>query len=137
MVTNELGCDQEFGNFVHSKNSKHMKYIFLILISALVAFACSSKQDEKAAKQIPVVANKTIHLAVDGMTCEGCENTVKEAVGAIDGVTEVAASHTAGTTDIIFDSTLTDIKAISAAITDAGYIVKGEKSDEKSSPSPN
>ncbi|MBK7029259.1 MAG: heavy-metal-associated domain-containing protein [Bacteroidales bacterium] len=60
------------------------------------------------------------------MTCTGCENTIKEAVGGVSGVADVVASHTEGSAVIKFDSTLTDFKTISAAITDAGYVVKGE-----------
>jgi copper chaperone CopZ len=32
-------------------------------------------------------------LNVTGMTCSGCENSVKRALGRLDGVTEVTASH--------------------------------------------
>jgi copper chaperone len=35
----------------------------------------------------------TVTLNVTGMTCGGCENSVKRALGRLDGVTEVAASH--------------------------------------------
>ena len=32
-------------------------------------------------------------LPVHGMTCGGCENAVKRAVGAMPGIAEVTASH--------------------------------------------
>jgi len=35
----------------------------------------------------------TLTLNVTGMTCGGCENSVKRALGRLDGVTEVTASH--------------------------------------------
>ena len=107
-----------------------MRIIIVLTLLAWLASACNSNQGNSAGTKAATaaVANKTITLAVEGMSCTGCENTIKEAVGAIDGVKEVAASHTEGTTLVKFDSTRTDVKAISAAITEAGYEVKGEKS---------
>lgn len=106
-----------------------MKNILAFLLVLAVAYSCTSGKDAKteAASTAAAVANKTLNLAVEGMTCTGCENTIKEAVGGVEGVMEVTASHTEGSAIVKFDSTKTDIKAISAAITDAGYTVKGEK----------
>lgn len=105
-----------------------MKNILILFCVACFAFSCTSNQEKTAdpAEKVAAVANKTITLAVEGMTCTGCENTIKEAVGGVSGVADVVASHTEGSAVIKFDSTLTDFKAISAAITDAGYVVKGE-----------
>ena len=36
---------------------------------------------------------ETVTLKVTGMTCGGCENSVKRALGRLDGVGEVFASH--------------------------------------------
>jgi len=108
-----------------------MKIIPFLFVVTLFAFSCTSGQDKtkEATDKVAAVANKTITLAVEGMTCTGCENTVKEAVGGVEGVSEVVASHTEGSAIVKFDSTLTDIKAISIAITDAGYTVQGEKAE--------
>lgn len=35
----------------------------------------------------------TVTLTVTGMTCGGCENSVKRALGRLQGVIDVAASH--------------------------------------------
>jgi copper chaperone CopZ len=35
----------------------------------------------------------TLTLTVTGMTCGGCENAVKRALGRLDGVADVTASH--------------------------------------------
>ena len=105
-----------------------MKNILFLFCVAFFAFSCTSNQEKTAApaEKVAAVANKTITLVVEGMTCTGCENTIKEAVGGVSGVADVVASHTEGSAVIKFDSTLTDFKTISAAITDAGYVVKGE-----------
>jgi copper chaperone CopZ len=45
----------------------------------------------------------TINLNVEGLTCGGCEKSVRNALLAHDGVTEVAASHETGIVAIEFD----------------------------------
>jgi copper chaperone CopZ len=116
-----------------------MKKIMIFLLLAFVAFACNSNQTEKkdVASTSTAVANKTINLAIEGMSCEGCENTIKEAVGGVNGVMEVTASFKTGEALVKFDSTKTDIKSISNVITDAGYVVKGEKPAASTPPSAN
>ena len=107
-----------------------MKNIFfIILISAFVAGCAgkSSSTDNATQAKATVVANKTITLDIEGMTCSGCENTISEAVTKIAGVGTVKASHLDSTAVVSFDSTLTTISEIGAAITDAGYDFKGEK----------
>ncbi|NVO20995.1 MAG: heavy-metal-associated domain-containing protein [Bacteroidetes bacterium] len=106
-----------------------MKTLISILFVSFLAFSCSSNSSKpvQAATSAVSVTNKTINLAVDGMTCTGCENTIKEAVGKVAGVSEVTASHTEGLAVVKYDSTKTNVKTISDAITEAGYTVTGEK----------
>ena len=59
-------------------------------------------------------------LTVDGMACGGCEETVEDAVGALDGVDAVTADNTTDTVEIEGD---VDTDAVAAAIEDAGYTV--------------
>ena len=115
-----------------------MKNLIILVFLAILAISCSSKQSNKeTAVQTATVTNKTVNLDVEGMTCTGCENTIKEAVGKVPGVTGVTASHTEGLAVVKYDSTKTNIKAISGAITDAGYTVKGEKAPATAPPSSN
>lgn len=44
-----------------------------------------------------------LKLKVSGMSCEGCENRVKNAVLKIEGVREVTASHKSGEVVISLD----------------------------------
>ena len=37
-----------------------------------------------------------LNLKVEGMTCEGCENRIKNSLKLIDGVEDVTASHQTG-----------------------------------------
>jgi copper chaperone CopZ len=103
-----------------------MKKILFLSLSLAFLFACNSTVSDKAAKSdVNMAAVKTIELHVTGMTCEGCENTVKEAVNNVDGVTSAEASHTAELTTISYDTTQTDIDKLSAVINDLGYKVEG------------
>ncbi|MFZ4548739.1 MAG: cation transporter [Bacteroidales bacterium] len=107
-----------------------MKNIFFAILIAAFFAGCAGKStstDNAAQATTAAIANKTVTLAVEGMTCSGCENTISEAVTKIAGVATIKASHLDSTAVVSFDSTLTNISAIGVAITDAGYDFKGEK----------
>jgi len=105
-----------------------MKKILLFMILSLAIFACNQgKTGTEAPDVVSTAAIKTIKLGVEGMSCEGCESTIKEEVGKIDGVTEVIASHVNKFATISFDSTKTNLTALSDVITAAGYEVTGEQ----------
>jgi copper chaperone len=62
-------------------------------------------------------------LRVTGMTCGGCENAVKRAVGKLPGVSAVEASHQEQRVTVSFDASQVDLAAIKARITGLGYQV--------------
>jgi copper chaperone CopZ len=109
--------------------SIYMKQLFFVFLIAAILAGCSGKSTttDNASEATTAVANKTITLAVEGMTCTGCEGTVQETVSKIAGVTSVKASHLDSTAVVSFDSTLTSIAAIGDAVSEAGYVFKGEK----------
>lgn len=103
--------------------------LFAILLAAFIS-GCAGKTgatDNATQSATTAVANKTVTLAVEGMTCTGCENTIQEAITKIAGVTSVKASHLDSTAVVSYDSTLTSLSAIGNAVTEAGYDFKGEK----------
>lgn len=59
-------------------------------------------------------------VTIRGMSCEGCERNVKEALETVDGVNEIAVDHE---TDSATFNGSPDLKAIEAAVTAAGYEV--------------
>ncbi len=69
----------------------------------------------------------TLRLDVKGMTCEGCENTVKNAISSLDGIHEVTASHKNEEVCVTFATGTVEMDKIAEAITGVGYDVKGEK----------
>jgi copper chaperone len=62
----------------------------------------------------------TVTLQVEGMTCGGCEQSVRRAVEQVSGVSEATADHQAGVVSVrmVEDA---DILAVHSAILDAGF----------------
>lgn len=70
------------------------------------------------------MSKETTILDVEGMTCSHCENAIKRAVGAIDGVDSVAVDLKEGSVTVGYDPRRTGVKTIKDAIEDQGYGVK-------------
>ncbi|MHA3685327.1 heavy-metal-associated domain-containing protein [Leucobacter sp. HY1908] len=65
----------------------------------------------------------TTEFQVTGMTCGHCEKAVREEVGSVAGVTEIAVSAETGKLSVTHDSA-TDapfVAAVIAAVDEAGY----------------
>ena len=103
--------------------------IVIMLMSALLACNSTPKQasDPALANPSKVQVNKTVTLAVVGMTCEGCENSAKESVEKIPGIASAKSSYKEETVVVSFDSTRANVKNIIQAIAAVGFEVKGLK----------
>jgi copper chaperone CopZ len=66
---------------------------------------------------------ETLQLTVNGMTCGGCENAVRRAVGKLDGVETVSADHHAGLVGVHFDPERVTPAAIKEEIEALGYTI--------------
>ncbi len=64
---------------------------------------------------------KTVTLNVDNMTCASCSAVVKRARDRVAGVKEAEVSLESGTAVVTFDDEKTDITALTAATTNAGF----------------
>ncbi len=62
-------------------------------------------------------------MNVNGMSCSHCENAVKTAVSALDGVKKVSVSLKHKTVDVHYDEEKVSLDKIKAAIDDQGYEV--------------
>lgn len=58
------------------------------------------------------------HIVVEGMSCEGCAETVEDALRSVSGVDEVSVDLAANAATV--DGT-PDTSAVVSAIEDAGY----------------
>ncbi len=62
----------------------------------------------------------TVTLQVEGMTCGGCEQSVRQAVQQVPGVSSAVADHQAGVVSVSMLESA-DIVAVRGAILDAGF----------------
>lgn len=67
---------------------------------------------------------ESIILQVTGMKCGGCESSISEKVGAIDGVILVNPMHKENTVEVEFDDSKTTLDIIKKTITEAGFSVQ-------------
>jgi len=70
------------------------------------------------------MASEVKTLNVEGMSCSHCENSVKKAVGALNGVGNVTVDLKAKKVTIDFDPEKVSIETIKETIEDQGYDVK-------------
>ena len=107
-------------------------FLATLLIVALAATSCGSKgQKAEQADAIEVITEDVhlhyIQVGVEGMTCEGCENTVKGAIGKVAGVHSATATHLEAYAIAGYAAEEPDTTALREAITATGYTVTGFK----------
>ena len=78
----------------------------------------SAKREIAEAPQ-PVIARET--FKVSGMTCAGCETTIKLALEQTRGVRVAEVSYEQGEAVVEYDPTLTNADQLRAAINETGY----------------
>ena len=66
---------------------------------------------------------KEIILNVEGMSCEGCENRIKNALGNIEGVKDVKADFKTGIVKVNSNENVTK-ESLEETIIDIGFEVK-------------
>ena len=106
-------------------------YKVLILLFALIfAFGCSKSDKEsvghKQDDQSTVNSGRevTVEIHTSGMTCTGCEKTIKARVKKINGIKDVTADYTTNTVNATFDDSQTNQAEIEKVITSAGYKIE-------------
>ncbi|HEX3029291.1 MAG TPA: copper chaperone CopZ [Clostridia bacterium] len=70
------------------------------------------------------MASEVKTLNVEGMSCSHCENSVKKAVGELNGVFSVAVDLKGKRVTIEFDPDKVSVDTIKDTIEDQGYDVK-------------
>jgi len=83
--------------------------------------ACVAMAVGVFASSAAFAADKTITLAVKNMYCAACPHTVKASLQAVPGVKAVTVSYEDKTAMVTYDDTRTDVNALTAATTNAGY----------------
>ncbi|MBI3144571.1 MAG: heavy-metal-associated domain-containing protein [Pseudogulbenkiania sp.] len=66
-----------------------------------------------------------IILHVEGMTCGGCANSIKNALGVLEGVRQVEVDLTSGRVEVLCDAGMPTRDILAEAVSDAGFDVVG------------
>lgn len=92
----------------------------LIVITGLIS-APAFAGEPTAAQKSNGERTATAVLAVDNMTCQACPITVRKALRAVPGVTEVQADLKTQTATVHYDPSKTNVEALQQATGNAGY----------------
>ncbi len=86
-----------------------------VTVLAVATFAARSAEGDPSSSSVTSV------FEVEGMTCGGCEASVKMTVKRLDGVQAVAASHAEKRATVTYDGQKVTPQAIVEAIEKLGY----------------
>jgi copper chaperone CopZ len=91
------------------------------VVAAALALLVAATFAVRAAEPEPTAPSVTSVFKVEGMTCGGCEASVKMTVKRLDGVQAVEASHTEKRATVTYDAEKVTPQAIVEAIEKLGY----------------
>ena len=102
------------------------KLIFITLAVFFVSVACNNnsndtKDNEIHQESVSIENQNTVLLHIEGMTCEGCENTIKAGIESLPGVIEVKASHADSTAIVVYDAEQVNIEEMGKMVQKKGY----------------
>lgn len=83
----------------------------------LILFSCKGKPATDQGK----TEVSAVEISIKGMTCTGCEQTIKGSITKLDGIQSVTASFTDGKATVVYLPGKTDTANMRKAITDKGY----------------
>ena len=95
-----------------------MNYLKLLILTLCVAvnYSCSSQNKNQESSDL-----KIVEINVNSVVCGSCAKTVETAVGALAGIMEVTVDLKTKIATVSFLPTETNLSAIEASITHAGY----------------
>ena len=68
-----------------------------------------------------LAAQRSVTLAVDGMTCASCPYIVKQTLAGVPGVSDVTVSFKKKTAVVAFDDSKTNTAALTTATANVGF----------------
>ena len=84
--------------------------------------ACNTQTQKSEAKENEEkLADNFIVLSIEGMTCEGCENTIESNLQTLNGIVSVEASHADANAKVGIKGTEIDSAIVAQTISEAGY----------------
>lgn len=73
----------------------------------------------------------TLILQVEGMSCTGCEQRVRNVLRRVQGVRDASADHTTGRVSVRVHPGQVEAGVLAARITGAGYTVTGPEGGQR------
>ena len=124
-------CETKNKSFFESKYYVWLVAVFVIAMT-LVSYYPQLFHKTTNSDIVSVDKSNTqiIKLNIEGMVCNGCEETINHSVKKIEGVLQVNTSHKEGRSIIEFDSTKTNSESIKEVILSKGYVIKEEINHE-------
>jgi copper chaperone len=74
--------------------------------------------------EVWIMAIERTVLRVEGMSCNHCVNSIKKAVGSLDGVSKVDVDLAMKTVSVDYENQKVSLQEVKEVIDDQGYDVK-------------
>ena len=128
----EIECACEEDNKPSFWQSKTFLLIITVFAILMLAFPYYSHIFyPKAESKVIVVESSNISEAnfdIEGMTCQGCQEHIKNAVSQLPGYISAEANHETGKATVKFDKSKASIEQIVSTINETGYkVIKQEE----------
>jgi len=98
-----------------------MRAVFVLFIVCALPLAACDANPSGGDPTPAVVEARTVHFVVSGMTCEGCEMAITQALLQEEGISEAGADHKAGSAWARLEPGAADPTALAAVISTLGY----------------
>ncbi len=98
------------------------RLIAIVALTSLIACSNDANPETKPEERFVEIKNPTtLTLKVEGMTCNGCVNTIESALAKLDAVAESEVSLKRNEAAIVYDSEAMTEAELIKTIADAGY----------------
>lgn len=99
----------------------------MVTMSVIGINVLPAAQAESATKSEAVSSEQTATFTIEKMTCAACPVTVKKAMQAVEGVSNVNINFAEKTATVVFDPAVATVEQVGAASTNAGYPAMPER----------
>jgi copper chaperone CopZ len=104
------------------KNSKK-SYLFALIMPVIMVSCWQKKQPPAPLPAEPV----KVEMAISGMMCEGCVETVRSSIVQLNGIDSVSVSLDSANAVVVFQPGVTDTIKMRKAVELNGYKVTGTR----------
>lgn len=127
----EIDCECDEDEKEPFMQSKLFLGIVTVFAAVMLAFPYYSYMFYPEIKKDNIAVNESsifeVKLAVEGMTCTGCEEGIKHAAMEVPGVLDATADYEAGSATVKFDMSTSSEQEVIDAINATGYTVISAK----------